>query len=129
MRYEDENTQIIRRDSLMVSISSKFKTPEQLVDFQISLYCLILVIKNDLEEFKKENSITSFEDMMNETKYANYVHTGHLDTEIGLEVGGATVIHEHICWMYVLCFFWPLYLLCYKCLLVYILLCYYVQMS
>ena len=68
MRYEDEKDHIIRKDSLMVLFSSKFKNTEELVDFQISLYCLNILMKQDLQEFEKDDSTTSFEKMLDRIK-------------------------------------------------------------
>ena len=68
MRYEDEKDHIIRKDSLMVFFSSKRKNTEELVDFQISLYCLNILIKQDLQEFEKDDCTSSYEELISNIK-------------------------------------------------------------
>ena len=83
MRYEDEKDQIIRQDSLMVSLTSKLKTKLEKVEFLISSYCLNILIKKDLEEFKEENSNTTFEEMMKkiQTNHSEFIKALSHDAE------------------------------------------------
>ena len=72
MRYEDEKDHMIRNDP---SFSKFFKKQDELnikVDFLISSYCLNILIKNDLDEFKKETSTLTFEEMVDQIKMKQY---------------------------------------------------------
>ena len=83
MRYEDEKDRIIRQDSLMVSLSSKLKTVLEKMDFLTSSYCLNILIKKDLEEFKEEDSNTTFEEVMKkiQTNHSKFIEALSHDSE------------------------------------------------
>ena len=68
MRYEDEKDHMIRNDP---TFSKFFKKQDELnmkVDFLISSYCLNILIKNDLDEFKKETSTLTFKETVDQIK-------------------------------------------------------------
>ena len=68
MRYEDEKDHMIRNDS---AFSNCFKKQDELdmkVDFLISSYCLNILIKNDLDEFKKGTSTLTFKETVDQIK-------------------------------------------------------------
>ena len=68
MRYEDEKDHMIRNDS---AFSNCFKKQDELdmkVDFLISSYCLNILIKNELDEFKKETSTLTFKETIDQIK-------------------------------------------------------------
>ena len=56
MRFEDKSLRCIRKDDFMHSLVKDISLKDEgiLVDFQISLYCLCILIKHALEEFREK---------------------------------------------------------------------------
>ena len=72
MRYEDEKHHMIRNDSAFSNFFKKQDELDMKVDFLISSYCLNILIKNDLDEFKKETSTLTFEEIVDQIKMKQY---------------------------------------------------------
>ena len=66
MRFEEENNQSVRTDSLLNNLSKNAINQEELVDIQISLYCLTILVKTDLEKLKQNEQ--NFEKTMSNIK-------------------------------------------------------------